>query len=53
MELLGATDKQKYIAGIPYQGTETLTTFKQAQDILINMTNAGVKNIKLTVVLSI
>ena len=26
---------------------ETLTTFKQAQDILINMTNAGVKNIKL------
>ncbi len=47
VELLGATDKQKYIAGIPYQGTETLTTFKQAQDILINMTNAGVKNIKL------
>lgn len=47
LELLGAVDKQKYVVGIPYDGTEPLTTFKQAQDILTSLTSSGVKNIKL------
>lgn len=47
VELLGATDKTKYMLGIPYEGTQTLTTFSQAEEILRELTETGVGNIKL------
>ena len=47
MELLGSTDKTKYILGIPYEGTQVLTSFSQAEEILRDMTEAGIGNIKL------
>lgn len=47
MELLGSTDKTKYMLGIPYEGTQVLTSFSQAEEILRDMTEAGVGNIKL------
>lgn len=47
VELLGATDKTKYMLGIPYEGTQTLTTFSQAEEILKDLTEAGVANVKV------
>lgn len=47
VEFLGATDKTKYFLGIPYEGTQALTTFKQAEEILRDVTASGVKNVKL------
>lgn len=47
VELLGSTDKTKYMLGIPYEGTQILTTFKQAEEILQDLTGDGIQNIKL------
>lgn len=47
VELMGSTDKTKYMLGIPYEGTQILTTFDQAEEILQDLTNDGVQNIKL------
>lgn len=47
MELLGSTDKTKYVLGIPYEGTQILTNFSQAEEILKDMTEEGIGNIKL------
>ncbi len=47
VEFLGTTDKTQYMLGIPYDGTQALTTFKQAKQILEDVTAQGVKNVKL------
>lgn len=47
VEFLGATDKTLYFLGIPYEGTQDLTTFSQAKEMLEHMTDVGVKNVKL------
>ncbi len=47
VELMGSTDKTKYFLGIPYDGTQTLTSFSQAKEILQNLTDSGVGNVKL------
>lgn len=47
VELLGSTDKLKYMAGIPYDGTQILTDFNQAKEILTDLANDGIGNIKL------
>lgn len=47
VELLGATDKTKYMLGIPYEGTQTLTSFDQAEEILRDLTDEGIENVKL------
>lgn len=47
VELMGSTDKTQFMLGIPYDGKQTLTSFKQAQEILGDLNGAGVKNIKL------
>ncbi len=47
VEFLGTTDKTQYLLGIPYDGTQALTTFKQAKQILEDVTSQGVKNVKL------
>ncbi len=47
VELLGSTDKTKYFAGIPYEGTQVLTDFDHAKTILEELTESGVKNMKV------
>lgn len=47
VELLGSTDKTKYFAGIPYEGTQVLTDFDQAKTILEELSDSGVKNMKV------
>lgn len=47
VELLGLIDKQKYFLGIPYEGTEVLTTFSQAQEILTDLESRGIQNMKV------
>lgn len=47
VELMGSTDKTKYMLGIPYEGTQVLTTFSQAKTILEELTGVGVGNVKL------
>lgn len=47
VELLGEIDKEKYFLGIPYEGTVTLTTFKQAKEILSDLASKGIGNIKV------
>lgn len=47
VEMLGLVDSTEYLLGIPYEGTTSLTTFTQAQDILADMNSRGIKNIKL------
>lgn len=47
VELLGSTDKTKYMLGIPYEGTQILTSFGQSKEILQDLNEAGVGNIKL------
>lgn len=47
VEFLGTTDKTLYFLGIPYVGTQDLTTFSQAKEMLEHMTSVGVKNVKL------
>lgn len=47
VELLGSTDKTKYFAGIPYEGTQILTDFDQAKEILEELSGSGIKNMKV------
>lgn len=47
VEVLGSTDKTKYFAGIPYEGTQVLTDFDQAKTILEELSESGVKNMKV------
>ena len=47
LQLLGAVDVEKYLAGIPYDGIEALTTFDEAETILKELTDRGVKNMKI------
>ena len=47
VELMGSTDKTKYALGIPYEGTQILTSFDQAEEILQDLTDNGIQNIKL------
>lgn len=46
-EILGTTDKTQYMLGIPYNGKQTLTSFAEAQEILSDLYNAGISNVKL------
>lgn len=47
LELLGCIKKNKSILGIPYKASIPLTTFEQAELIVEELENSGVKNIKL------
>lgn len=47
LELVGGITKTKHVFGIPYQSLEPLTTFKNAQDILEQMKQLGIDNIKV------
>lgn len=47
LELEGAFRKQKSMLGIPYQSTEALTTFEEAETIVGQLKAAGIQNIDL------
>ncbi|MED5015686.1 DUF5696 domain-containing protein [Paenibacillus chibensis] len=50
LELVGAFRKSKSILGIPYEATESLTTFSEAEGILGQLKEAGVASIDLRLV---
>lgn len=47
VELLGAIPKKKFFLGIPYESSEALTTFSQAEKIMKSLQSSGISNIKL------
>lgn len=47
VEFIGAIDKLKSVLGIKYKSTETLTSFKQAKEIISQLSNNGISNIKV------
>ncbi|MDR9855163.1 DUF5696 domain-containing protein [Paenibacillus sp. VCA1] len=47
LQLVGGIAKEKHFAGIPYRTIEPLTTFEQSQDIINQMKNRNISNIKL------
>lgn len=47
LQLIGSISKQKHFAGIPYQALEPLTTFERAEDIVEQLQQLEVRDIKL------
>lgn len=47
LQLIGSISKQKHFAGIPYRALEPLTTFKQAEDIVTQLQQLEIRDIKL------
>jgi hypothetical protein len=47
LQLVGSVAKDKHFVGIPYTSLESLTTFKQAQDIISQVQSKEIANIKL------
>lgn len=47
LQLIGSISKQKHFAGIPYQALEPLTTFEQAKDIITELQEREIRDIKL------
>ncbi|WP_337102684.1 DUF5696 domain-containing protein [Paenibacillus sp. YIM B09110] len=47
LQVVGSIAKQKHIVGVPYQTLESLTTFKQTQQMIGEMKGLGIANIKL------
>lgn len=47
LQLIGSISKQKHFAGIPYEALEPLTTFEQAQDIVTQLQQLEIRDIKL------
>lgn len=47
LQLVGSLSKQKHFVGIPYQSSEPLTTFQQAQSIVDQMQDRGVGHIRV------
>lgn len=45
--ILGGIDVQKHFLGIPYTGMMSLTTFKQAEEIINELNKAGIENQKV------
>lgn len=47
LQLIGSIAKNKHAVGIPYKALEPLTTFKQAEDIVNQVQERNIRNIKL------
>lgn len=47
LQLIGSISKQKHFAGIPYRALEPLTTFDQAEDIVKQLQQREIRDIKL------
>lgn len=48
IEILGAIDKQEQVLGVPTQVSKPLTTFKEAQEVLKELQEAGFERMNLT-----
>lgn len=48
LDFLGEIDKEKYFMGIPYKSSVPLTSFLDAQDMITEISNQGIDNIKVT-----
>lgn len=47
LQLIGGINKTKHFAGIPYESTESLTTFEQAQSIVNLLQQRGIDDISV------
>lgn len=47
LQLVGSINKKKHFAGIPYNSLESLTTFEQAQSIVTEVQERGIRNLKV------
>lgn len=47
LEVVGAVDKVKQIVGVPVSRPLELTNFKEAQDMIIDLSNSGVRNMSV------
>lgn len=47
IELLGAFNKKEFFLGIPYEPTRSLTTYKQATEIIDELNELGVDNLDI------
>ncbi len=47
LQLVGGISKKKHFAGIPYDSLEPLTTFDQAQQIVAEAQERGIRNLKV------
>ncbi|WP_169082540.1 DUF5696 domain-containing protein [Paenibacillus sp. PL91] len=47
VQVVGSIAKQKHFVGVPYKTLEPLTTFKQSQQMISEMKERGIANIKL------
>jgi outer membrane murein-binding lipoprotein Lpp len=47
VQVVGSIEKQKHFVGVPYKTLEPLTTFKQTQEMINEMKQLGIANIKL------
>lgn len=47
LQLVGSIAKDKHFVGIPYTSLESLTTFKQAQDMISQVQSKEISNIKV------
>ncbi|MBP1913442.1 hypothetical protein J2Z23_000374 [Lederbergia galactosidilyticus] len=47
LDLVGGITLQKHILGVPYNALESLTTFKQAEEMIDNLEDKNIRNIKL------
>ncbi len=47
LDLLGMFEEKKFFLGVPYQSTQSLTTFDEATSILKELKNSGINNINL------
>ncbi|MBO9599592.1 MAG: hypothetical protein J7559_17425, partial [Cohnella sp.] len=47
LQLVGSINKKKHFAGIPYDAVESLTTFEQAQRIVAEAQELGIRNLKV------
>jgi hypothetical protein len=47
LDIIGAVDTQKFVLGTPYIGLEAMTTYKQANEIVDLLNDAGVSSIQM------
>lgn len=47
LQLIGSINKQQHFAGVPYQALEPLTTFEQAEEIIDQMMDNDVNNMRV------